>query len=825
MQSLSTGFHRTLIPSSSFTHKWMCLAGMTLLAVVSQPAIAARFLSIPPTYASGGVPQQLAAADVNRDGIPDVIVSNANGVVSLLTGKAGGGFAASQTIVTITGGTPPIAVGDFNADTYPDLAVSVKSSNSVWVYLNQGNGTFGAPGKYGTSSMPGQLAVGDINPDSRLDIVVVTAVGLSALQGNGNGTFKVAVNSTGASGGTLALGDVNRDGHLDVVVIGGSPDGEFLGSGDGHFVKSSYYPPTANLESPSQVVLADVDHDGLLDLIIAGASSRAAYASGVSISWGKGDGTFTATLGLPSHSASAVVVADFNADGRTDIGIANGYADSVILNLNKSGRTFAAAASYKVGQIYLYYSVALPGAIVAGEFTGDHHTDVAVATKNGVQVVRNTGNGAMASPLAADTFFYPREIIAAPLNNDSNIDFAIVGSDDRGNPFMVTLFGDGTGRFPTSFNPFVPVWFGLMAGKFNSDAMLDLAYIDYGQSIFTLINSGNNTFVNTGPVVDYVMGGAPVAGEFNGDGISDFAVLDGTSVDIYLSHGTGVYTGPTSYGAGAGPASLLVRDINNDGKRDLLIADNQGRQIVVLLGNGDGTFQSPRFAPTLEQPSSVTVGDFNRDGKLDIAAGCEKSIEVKLGNGNGTFGGSKIYSAPNGVFALSQASLRRDGIEDLLFTDGFSLKVMMGNGDGTFNAPVTYSVGANPAWMAVGDFNNDGSADAAVVDQTSTALTILLNLGGTRITLQSSATTVKLGAPVTFTATVTATVAGTGVPTGTLAFKDGSKAIATVQLSNGKASFTTSQLSTGTHSMTASYWETAAFNPGVSAPVTQTITP
>ena len=45
--------------------------------------------------------------------------------------------------------------------------------------------------------------------------------------------------------------------------------------------------------------------------------------------------------------------------------------------------------------------------------------------------------------------------------------------------------------------------------------------------------------------------------------------------------------------------SLVVWDINNDGKRDLLIADNQGSQIVVLLGNGNGTFQSPRFAPTL----------------------------------------------------------------------------------------------------------------------------------------------------------------------------------------------------------------------------------
>ena len=82
---------------------------------------------------------------------------------------------------------------------------------------------------------------------------------------------------------------------------------------------------------------------------------------------------------------------------------------------------------------------------MAGEFTGDHHTDIAVATKNGVQVVRNTGNGAMAGPLAADTFFYPHEVIAAPLNNDSNIDLAMLAESDRGVHIPRALFGDGYG--------------------------------------------------------------------------------------------------------------------------------------------------------------------------------------------------------------------------------------------------------------------------------------------------------------------------------------------------------------------------------------------
>jgi hypothetical protein len=123
----------------------------------------------PPVFPTGGIPQYIAVADVNKDGIPDIVVSNTNGVVGVLLGKGGGTFDAPKTIATFSGGSPPIAVADFNHDGFPDVAVLVAQSNSVWVYIGHGNGTFMAPTKTSTAASPAQFAVGDVNGDGHPD--------------------------------------------------------------------------------------------------------------------------------------------------------------------------------------------------------------------------------------------------------------------------------------------------------------------------------------------------------------------------------------------------------------------------------------------------------------------------------------------------------------------------------------------------------------------------------------------------------------------------------------------------------------------------------
>jgi hypothetical protein len=806
---------RTISGSSLIT-----LLALALLPSCPLTAWAARFIPVAPTFATGGVPQQVVTADVNKDGIPDLIASDDNGKVTLLLGKGNGTFASPVTIVTLPGGAPAAAVGDFNSDGVPDLAVLAKSANSIWIYVGRGDGTFASPSKTSTLASPAQIAVGDVNGDGHADVVVASTTGLSTLLGDGHGGLQPAITTSSSLRATaLALGDVNGDGRLDVIIGTLDGDSEFLGLGDGRFKQNTNTVDVGGF-SIAQAVLVDLDGDGNLDLVVAPQTgfTRGLLLS-INISWGNGDGTFQTGTSLPAGtSESGVVVGDFNNDGRPDLAAANSGSNSVSILLNQGGRKFAPAVSYRTNKLDF---TSLPNLLTSADFNGDGRPDLAIATVTGIQVIRNVGGGKLFAPGAIELGGTGSPLFAVSLNGDAHRDIVVeaFGVFDIGSTQV--LYGDGTGQFPQRFSGpgSYPGYQGLAVGDFNGDGRLDLAYGGDSGSGSILLNSGANSFAN-GPSID---GFNPVAGDFNNDGFSDLVISDPSTSNIvlYLNHGDGTFGAVSSYAGGM----VKAMDINKDGKRDLILTDDQRNQVTVLLGNGNGTFQPARLSTVSQIPSGFTVGDFNRDGKLDVAVALDKSIEVLLGRGDGTFAPGTSYAAPTGVNSLLQTDLRHDDKEDLLFTDGQLLWVMYGNGNGSFQAPMSYDVGPNPIWLTVGDFNEDGAPDVAVSEVQSSALALLLNTGGTRISLKSSAASVHVGQPVTFTATVVASVSGIPVPTGTVAFKDGPKGIGFVHLSNGKATFATSALSLGTHTITASYWETSSFNPHVSSPITEQILP
>ena len=284
---------------------------------------------------------------------------------------------------------------------------------------------------------------------------------------------------------------------------------------------------------------------------------------------------------------------------------------------------------------------------------------------------------------------------------------------------------------------------------------------------------------------------------------------------------------------GVNPLVIVARDINNDGKIDLISANHDSNDVSVLLGNGNGTFQLAKGYPAGTHPNVVTTGDFNGDGKIDLAIGGDQAT-ILLGHGDGTFG-SHLYlcrARPRhiscGDSTRVETALR---IFFALSTD-FSgntlpanIYLLSGKGDGTFAAPVAYGGGANPYWLAIGDFNDDGAMDALVSTWDASSFTLLLNHGGTRITLKSSAVTIKVGQSVSLTATLSASVPGSGQPSGTVAFKDGSTTIGRSQIVSGKALFATTHLAAGTHTITASYGGDGSFNSHVSGSVAVKVNP
>lgn len=89
----------------------------------------------------------------------------------------------------------PAAIGDFNGDGHPDVAVIATLDSNVSVLLGNGDGTFGPPANYGVGAVPLSVAVGDFNGDGHSDLVVSNSndSNVSVLLGDGKGAFRTAV--------------------------------------------------------------------------------------------------------------------------------------------------------------------------------------------------------------------------------------------------------------------------------------------------------------------------------------------------------------------------------------------------------------------------------------------------------------------------------------------------------------------------------------------------------------------------------------------------------------------------------------------------------
>jgi hypothetical protein len=425
----------------------------------------------------------LVAADVNMDGNKDIAVTTAKlgtPYVYLFFGNGAGGFSA-PTKAALPGAWD-FAIADVNGDGIPDLINSF-----VYVALGKGNGTFGPPvyhpvqsSEFGTFN----VVPADLRQNGLTDLVVQGGAGVvSVLLSRGKGTFEDIVwTPLPSPPGCGVAADYNGDGKPDLAMNTEQGISVLLGTGS----TVTPFTPGVNLPlaNPGCLVTGDLNGDGIPDLLVPASQQPAVVTAYL----GKGDGTFTQLSPMPAASGY-LALADFNRDGKLDwAGSGN------LLALGNGDGTFQTPAPFVPhvlpGTLYTGFTD-----VAAADLNGDGWPDVVLtdALHGYIYVLLNNQHGGFTQHVIdMGSFNDPAGIYFGRLIPGGHMDMIITMGLNGG---ISVYLGDGQGGFklketlPDATNTPGPA----VVADLNGDGVLDIAYMQAG-TIAIFVGNGDGTF-------------------------------------------------------------------------------------------------------------------------------------------------------------------------------------------------------------------------------------------------------------------------------------------------------------------------------------------
>ncbi len=591
-----------------------------------------------------------------------------------------------------------------------------------------------------------QFLVDDVDGDGKKDLIVPTPGTSPAVllaRGNGNGTFQaLTAYVLPQFAADIRLVDLSGDGKPDLVFhspsvvpmpLGFTQIQQANNDGSGGFGTPQVLLSLANT-TVNQLEVVDLNGDNKRDLVALTSTGQVVVSLMGSSSFG-----VPAQYVAATQVAEQMAIGDVSGDGRADIVVANGTEATVSVLVNSGTGTFANRVTYATSP--------KADALTLIDANEDTKLDVVVggapqSQHSAINVLLNKGAGVLDSATTVDvaTGAPPRTIVAADVNADGHVDVAV--ATDASVDVHV-LLGTGTGAFGPPLNLSNDAPRALAFSDLQGDGRPDLVVL-HDHFVTPFLNHGGSVpFVGRARVT-FGAGSTTNRGarmtDLNTDGHLD---LIGIGLDTVMPNGlisTRIATG-SSFATPSTYSTLRTRlgelsDINNDGKRDLVLVGNGASgSLQVFLNNGNGTLTAAPPAGILGNGWDIALADIDNNGLRDALVGYystngsgQESSEVRAysGLGNGHFGTGTLVWSGRALWGLVAPDLNNDGNRDLVITSDSGMEVFLGNGTGTFTPSSRPNTSTSNTRLLARDINKDGNVD---VIQLSSAVSVLLGDG------------------------------------------------------------------------------------------------